>query len=452
MSNRDFRGYESLMRRLRPWVWTDVVGQPAITKSLVNMLTKQQVPQTLLMEGDRGLGKTTCARLIAARLNCRKSKSVNPNPCGKCASCRGILSGKEDLLVQEVDCGTHGSADDIREIISQAEYGSGDRFRVFILDEFHLTSKVGQSALLKSTEEPNANVIWVLCTTEGHKISATIRSRSTSLKFRLLSDSAMEAYIQHTIDRLIEREEVDWEEYEEDAIIGIVELADGSVRQGLAVIEQMIAYGGETLTSKAVRDVSGRATSDSIKRLVKFVVTGNIKQADITIRELYNDTFIGDLLAYLYKEFIPAQRSVDDRRMTARLIRAIHAFQPAYSTSVNRSGLLFALYDAVHGSNFPIVEIEEPPMGSKADIRANKVAKFVKLSQKAGNVEVVKEWDGKRIVMALGKADRTLAVVLNEKVKVKSKFGMSYRDMKTVLKTGKFDAARLLEKGLIIKN
>lgn len=453
MSNKDdFRGYTNLMRRLRPRIWTEVIGQPAVTQSLVNMLTKQRVPQTLLMEGDRGLGKTTCARLIAARLNCRKSKSANPNPCGKCASCRGVLSGREEMLVQEIDCGTRGSADDIRDIISQAEYGSGDRFRVYILDEFHLTSKVGQAALLKSTEEPNSNVVWVLCTTEGHKITATIRSRSVSLKFRLLSDTAMEAYIQSTVDELIEQEEVEWSEYEEEAITGIVELADGSIRQGLAIIEQMVAYGGDALTAKAVRGVSGRATADSIKRLIKFIVNGNIKQADINIRELYNDTFTGDLLSYLYREFIPEQKSVDDRRMTARLIRAIHGFQSAYSTSVNRSGLLFAMYDAVHGDNLPTIVEEKSPIGSKADLRETKVTKFVKLVKKAGNVEVVKAWDDKRIVIALSKADRTLAVVRSDKVKVKSKFRLLYVDMKDVLKSGKFDYKQLIDDGIITRS
>ncbi len=439
------------MRRLRPRTFTEVIGQSAVTKSLVNMLTKQRVPQTLLMEGDRGLGKTTCARLIAARLNCRKSKSANPNPCGKCASCRGILSGHEDMLVQEVDCGTRGGVDDIREIISQAEYASGDRFRVYILDEFHLTSKIGQAALLKSTEEPNSNVIWVLCTTEGHKMTATIRSRCTSLKFRPLSDSAMEAYIQSIVEGLIEREEVEWLGYNEEAIIDIVELADGSIRQGLAIIEQMVAYGGDELSAKSVRDVSGCATSESIKRLIKFIVIGNIRQADINIRELYNDTFTGDLLSYLYREFTPEQRSVDDRRLTARLIRAIHTFQPAYSTSVNRSGLLFAMYDAVHGDNLPIIEKEKSPMGSKADLRATKVAKFIKLVRKSGNIEVVKAWDDKRIVLALGEADRTLAIVWNDKVKVKSKFRILYSDMKDVLKSGKFNAKRLLDRGTIVK-
>ena len=450
--DKNFKNYENLMRRLRPRIWTEVIGQPAVTQSLVNMLTKQQVPQTLLMEGERGLGKTTCARLIAARLNCRKSKSANPNPCGKCASCRGVLSGREEMLVQEVDCGTRGGADDIREIISQTEYGSGDRFRVYILDEFHLTSKVGQSALLKSTEEPNSNVIWVLCTTEGHKVTATIRSRCTSLKFRPLSDTAMEAYIQSTVDGLIEREEVEWSEYEEEAITGIVELADGSIRQGLAIIEQMVAFGGNALTSKAVRDVSGRATADSIKRLIKFIVNGNIKQADIAIRELYNDTFTGDLPAYLYREFIPEQKSVDDRRMTARLIRAIHGFQSAYSTSVNRSGLLFVIHDAVHGDNLPTVEDEKSPMGSKTDLREAKVAKFVKLVKTVGKVKVVKEWDGKRIIMALGKDDQTLAIVLNENVKAKSKFRMLYNDMKAVLKSGSFNTKQLVDDEIIIKS
>ncbi len=468
MGNKDdFRGYKNLMRRLRPRIWTEVIGQSAVTQSLVNMLTKQRVPQTLLMEGDRGLGKTTCARLIAARLNCRKSKSANPNPCGKCASCRGVLSGREEMLVQEIDCGTRGGADDIREIISQTEYGSGDRFRVYILDEFHLTSKVGQAALLKSTEEPNSNVIWVLCTTEGHKVSATIRSRCTALKFRPLSDSAMEAYIQGVLDGLIEREDVEWSEYDEEAIVGIVELADGSVRQGLAIIEQMVAYGGNTLTATSVRTVSGRATADSIKRLIKFIVTGNIKQADINIRELYNDTFTGDLLAYLYREFIPEQKSVDDRRMTARLIRAIHGFQSAYSTSVNRSGLLFAMYDAVHDvvcdagisqlhgikttSNLKQGQEDKSPMESKEDSRRNKVIKFVKLVKKVGKVKVVKEWDDKRIVIELGKSDRTLVVVRSDKVKVKAKFRLLYADMKVILKSGSFDHKQLYEDGIITK-
>ena len=442
--------YQSLMRRLRPAKWIEVMGQPAVTKSLVNMLTKGQIPQTILLEGERGLGKTTCGRLLAARLNCRKVKDANPNPCGKCPSCSGILSGHENMLVHEVDCGTDGGVDSIREIIGRSAYGSGDRFRVNILDEFHLTSKTGQSALLKSTEEPNKNVIWILCTTEGHKVTGTIRSRCTSFKFRLLSESAMDAFIQHTVNGLIEREEVEWGSYDEQAIKSIVELSDGSIRQGLAILEQMVAYGGDALTAKDVLTVSGRATSDSMVKLVNYIVKGDIRQADMMMRDLYNDSFVNDLLTYFYKVFIPTKNLVDDRRMVARLIRAILGFDSAFSTSVNRSGLLFSMYDAVHGDNLPDVPKEEHPMGSKAELRAKRVKRFVKILKASGNNEVIKEWDGKRIIVTLGKPERTL-VVVSGKGDYKATYKMAYNAMKDVVKSGKFDPAKLKEDGIIKK-
>ena len=461
---QNFREYVPMIRRMRPATWGEVIGQPVIVRSAQNMLIKGQVPQAILMEGERGLGKTTCARLLAARLNCTEAMPGDPDPCGECSSCRGILNGREGMLVTEVDCGVTNKVEDIRDLISQAEYGSGDKFRIYVMDEFHLVSTAGKTALLKSLEEPNKNVKWVLCTTEGHKIASTIRSRCVSFKFRLLSDSAMQGFAEATLGALIESNEVEFEDYDKDAITRLVEVADGSIRQAISHLEQICAYGGKTLTATIVSEVAGKASRGDMGNLVKAVVAGNLIQADKLMRELYNDDFISDLLGYLYREYLPRQGTIksDNRRRTSMLIRAIVSFNPVYQHAVNRDGLLYAMYDASHGASGLGTDSSDAPekatsdeqaaVGDPVQLRSQLMSKFVKLAKRGGPVTIAKEWNDKSCVLELGESKVSVAIIRKAKtIPDTIKYVIPFKNIKDILGSKAFEPKQLLADGVMLK-
>ena len=459
----EFREYVPLIRRLRPRIWGRVVGQNAVVRSAMNMLSKGTLPQAMLMEGDRGLGKTTVARLIAARLNCDQSVPGNPDPCGECPSCRGIIAGHEGMLVCEVDCGMTNKVEDVRDLIGRSEYGSGKRFRIFIMDEFHLVSQAGKTAVLKSLEEPNSNVKWILCTTEGHKISQMIRSRCACFRFRPLSDVAMRGYIESVIGEEMKAGTVEFTEYESEAIERLVDLSDGSVRQALSHLELVIAYGGPSLTATIVNEVSGRASHSDMSNLVTAVVAGNLTQAERLLRDLYNDSFISDLLGFLYREFLPRQGSLkgDARRNVSKLIRAVVSFTPMYQHSVNRDGILFAMYDALFTNSVPSEGGKLPPSDGPAPINSsgdrlrasdNLVSEFLKIVEQGGRYKLFKEWDGNVCVVGLGDNQVPMAVIRKAKSIPESiKYVLPYKRLRGVVSSKKFDPRALIADGVLLK-
>jgi len=404
-----FQDYQALIRSMRPRSWDDVIGQLQVVRPLRNMILRGKIPQTILLEGDRGLGKTTCARLLAARINCREVPKDQADPCGKCPSCVGIIGGATDFVVSEIDCGTSNKVDDIVSLIGQSGYGSGNRTRVFILDEFHHVTTAGKTALLKPLEEPNPNVRWILCTTEGHKITGTIRSRCTALQFRPINEKTIKAFIQQIIERLIITGETEVKEFDDAALVALSELSDGSVRQALSLVEQVLAFGGEILTPAVVELVSGKATSEQISRFVMAIVKGRLAAADRLIREAYTDEFTDALLTYLYRVYIPGRGGSDEvgRRQSALMVRAVQTFQPHYSHSVNRDGLLFALYDALHGIDDVKVFEASPEAKTTSAIpemdELEHINQLVALAGKTGPVAVAEVWDGNRMIIELGK-------------------------------------------------
>lgn len=447
--------YVPMIRRLRPRVWEDVVGQVGAVRSLRNMLKKNTVPQALLLVGDRGLGKTTSARILSARLNCSEANDGDPNPCGECSSCRSIFAGHENFLVQEIDCGTRNKVDEIKELINRSEFGSGGKYRIMILDEFHHVTSHGKTAILKSLEEPNSNVKWILCTTEGHNISETIRSRCTSFRFHLLKDSDMSAYLEETLEGLMKDGDIEFESYDDDAISHICHLAGGSIRQGLSILEQVCAYGGDMLSSAVVQLVSGRSSPEDMNRLITVLKGGNLTRAARLLRDLYNDQFVSGLLDCLFQDFIPRQGSMKskERRQTMQLLRAIMSYKPVYHNTVNRDALLFTMYDALQedvGITSARVCQESATDDDPKVVRKELVRDLLGLIKKGGKYETVQKWDDKLMAIGLGSKGTVMAVVRKAKqLPEETKYYLPFNKIKKVLELDKFDPKQLLEEDIL---
>src|SRR6186713_354933 len=191
--------YQVIARKWRPQKFDDVVGQEAVTRTLRNALTSGRLAQSFVFSGPRGVGKTTTARILARALNCVKGPTADP--CGECEACVEIAQGR-DLDVLEIDAATHTGVDNVRDVIisNLAIAPARDRYKVFVIDEVHQLSSSSFNALLKSVEEPPPHVVFIMATTELHKIPDTILSRSQVYEFRTIATQAIAAQLRAIAD------------------------------------------------------------------------------------------------------------------------------------------------------------------------------------------------------------------------------------------------------------
>lgn len=469
MAESQFRHHEVLSRALRPRSLDEVIGQQC-TRSVRKMLEGGTLPRTMLLYGDRGLGKTTIARIIAARLNCERAEAGDADPCGECESCQAVFNGRDNFIVREIDCGTVSGVEDIRKLTSDAEFGSGDRERVFILDEVHLVSSVGKTSLLKPLEEPNSNVRWILCTTERHKIPETIVSRCISFKFSPVNVTTLKAWLQMQVESLIQTKSTEFTEFDDDGLELIALLSEGSVRQALSLLEQVLAYGGERLSAAIVQMVAGRPSANDLAQFVTYVIEGNLSKADLLLGQIYTDEFRDALFSYLYREFIPRQGVASvDRRAAQSLIRATLEFVPTFSHRNNRDGLLFAMYDALHSQAVPTavapVETRSRSVASDAPAKPAKgkgskhekvVADLLKMivdsAPKKAPVEIEREWDGKFAVVVVGVDRYRMAISATEDYDLTVDLLIPAGAIADILQRERFRMSELFDAGLIIPN
>ena len=267
-----------LARKWRPRTFADVVGQAEIVRALTNALTQDRMAHAYLFSGPRGVGKTTSARLLAAGINCRSAAGPTPSPCGTCESCVEVLEGRSiDAL--EIDGATHGKVDQARDLIEIVGYAPvRDRRKVFIIDEVHAISAAAFQALLKTLEEPPAHAVFILATTERHKIPATILSRCQRFDFRRLTDAEV-------ADRLAEiaRREgysVDAEEkpapwVEPAALAALGAAATGSLRDGLSLLDQAAAQTSGRVTQADVALLLGSPDRTALVALLASLLAGD---------------------------------------------------------------------------------------------------------------------------------------------------------------------------------
>ncbi|HSO54007.1 MAG TPA: DNA polymerase III subunit gamma/tau [Actinomycetes bacterium] len=240
--------YVSLYRKYRPQTFMDIVGQDHVTGTLVNAIQTGQVHHAMLFCGTRGTGKTSTARVLAKALNCVKGPT--PEPCNVCDACVSITNGT-NLDVTEIDAASHGSVDDARDLREKASYApAAARFKVYIIDEAHMVTTQGFNAMLKVLEEPPDHVRFIFCTTEPHKVIEAIRSRCQRHDFRRIRTAALV----QDFARICEAEEVD---IEPAALELVARAADGSHRDGLSRLDQVLTFAGPKVTLADVAQVLG---------------------------------------------------------------------------------------------------------------------------------------------------------------------------------------------------
>ncbi|MBK6856198.1 MAG: DNA polymerase III subunit gamma/tau [Microthrixaceae bacterium] len=251
--------YQSLYRRYRPRRFSDVRGQEQVVRALRNAVRDDRVGHAYLFSGPRGTGKTSTARILAKALNCEQL--ADGEPCGTCDSCTSIDSGTS-YDVQELDAASNNGVENVRELVGRANLGSPGRTKVYILDEVHMLTAAASAALLKTLEEPPDHVVFVLATTDPHKVLATIRSRTQHYEFHLLSADELAEHVAWVIhDAGLE--------LDPEVIDPVVRAGAGSARDTLSALDRVAAAGGVVDDSASAVDlVNAIAAADAGRALV----------------------------------------------------------------------------------------------------------------------------------------------------------------------------------------
>lgn len=268
----------AIYRKYRPKTFADVIGQGHITETLKNEIAQDKISHAYIFTGTRGTGKTTCAKIFAKAINCECPE--NGEPCLKCDTCLGVE--KENILeIVEVDAASNTSVDYVRELREEAVFSPANcKYRVFIIDEVHMLSGSAFNALLKIMEEPPAHVIFILATTEIHKVPATVLSRCQRFDFRRVTDEI----ISQRIEKICTSEGVS---ITPDASLLVAKLGLGSVRDALSVLEKCVGIGSD-ITAKSVRDIVGIADPQTIYNLVDATIASDGGEVLKILEELYS--------------------------------------------------------------------------------------------------------------------------------------------------------------------
>ena len=260
--------YTALYRKFRPYTFADVKGQDHIVTTLKNQLRANRIGHAYLFTGTRGTGKTTVAKIFARTVNCENPS--DEGPCGECRSCKAIAAGAS-MNVIEIDAASNNGVDNIREIVEEVSYSPAEgKYKVYIIDEVHMLSIGAFNALLKTLEEPPSYVIFILATTEVHKLPVTILSRCQRYDFKRISIDTIAGRMKELID-------AEGVQVEEKALRYIAKTADGSMRDALSLLDQCIAFHlGQELTYDKVLDVLGAVDTEVFSRLLRFILDWDV--------------------------------------------------------------------------------------------------------------------------------------------------------------------------------
>jgi DNA polymerase-3 subunit gamma/tau len=289
-------------RKWRPQTFDEVVGQKHLVQILTHALAQEKIAQAYLFSGTRGVGKTTLARILAKALNCA---DAGKRPCNRCLSCQEITEDRS-LDVLQIDGASNTSVEDVRQLRETLKYlPLHGKYKIYIIDEVHMLSNAAFNALLKTLEEPPAHLVFILATTESHKIPATVLSRCQQITFRRISRADMEAHLRKVLA-------TEGGQISDSAMAMIVQAAEGSLRDGLSLLDQAIAYGGPNVTETEIATLFGRAAKTAFHKLVAQIHSKDTNGLLCLAREIENGgydlrLFVSDWIEHLRHLIISKQ-------------------------------------------------------------------------------------------------------------------------------------------------
>ncbi len=338
--------YLALYRRYRPKTFDRLIGQEHVVKTLVNQIENQRFGHAYLFTGTRGTGKTSVAKIFAKAINCEHP--INGSPCGTCSVCEN-LADPSNIDIIEIDAASNNGVNEIRELKENVQYPPVScKYKVYIIDEVHKLTGAAFNALLKTLEEPPKHAVFVLATTEVHKIPATILSRCMRFDFRLVSLDQISSLIAEIFNE-------QGKKYDNEAIIAIAKAGDGSVRDALSIADIAVSYGEGKLTYDNVMDILGSTNSQTINKFIESILTGNVgtildmieklceqgKSVGVLIKDV--NLLLRDLLIVKTMESAKTMLALPEERFLAlknlstlaneeRILRAMEIFSEAEST------------------------------------------------------------------------------------------------------------------------
>lgn len=262
--------YLALYRRYRPNDFNNLIGQEHIVKTLVNQIENDKIGHAYLFTGTRGTGKTSTAKIFAKAINC--DSPIQGSPCGKCETCKA-LNDPSNIDIIEIDAASNNGVNEIRELRENVQYPPvSGKYKVYIIDEVHMLTGAAFNALLKTLEEPPKHAVFILATTEAHKIPATILSRCMRFDFRLVPTEKIAEHISKIFDE-------QGKQYEQEAIMAIAKAGEGSIRDALSIADIAISHGEGKLTYGDVTEILGSTNREIIEKLVGSIIDSNIGES-----------------------------------------------------------------------------------------------------------------------------------------------------------------------------
>ena len=271
--------FQVLARKYRPSTFSEVVGQEHILRALVNSIKHNKLHQAYIFSGTRGVGKTTIARVFAKCLNCQKGDVPQPEPCNECGACEDIKAGCH-IEFLEVDAASRTGVDDMRDLLESVQYKPVNaKYKIYLIDEVHMLSKSSFNALLKTLEEPPPHVMFLMATTEVEKVPKTVLSRCLQLNLKIIPEHQILEHLRSLLD-------IEKIKYDEESLALIANSAQGSIRDGLTLLDQAIAHGNGKLKSDQVKELLGTIDQSYVIELIKHIADSDGDKAYLALNKI----------------------------------------------------------------------------------------------------------------------------------------------------------------------